>query len=97
MWLVDTSTSRERNFGIRAPFRVLDNLLERFIREEQLLIGLKQSCWKIFGSLISKKIHLGSQNGSECLGPKKMPKIVNCATIKETEKLKETMVRVQVK
>jgi hypothetical protein len=26
----------------------------------------------------------------------KLPKIVNCATIKETEKLKETMVGVQV-
>jgi hypothetical protein len=43
-----------------------------------------------------KKCHLGPQNGSRSSGPKKLPKIVNCATIKETEKLKETMVGVQV-
>ena len=39
-----------------------------------------------------KKRRLGPQNGSESLGPKKLLKIVSCATIKETEKLKETMV-----
>jgi hypothetical protein len=43
-----------------------------------------------------KKRRLGPQNGSESSGPEKLPKIVNCATIKETEKLKETMVGVQV-
>ena len=43
-----------------------------------------------------KKRHLGSQNGCGSSGPEKLPKIVNCATIKETEKLKETMVGVQV-
>jgi hypothetical protein len=40
-----------------------------------------------------QKHRLGPQNGS---GPEKMPKIVNCATIDETVKLKETMVGVQV-
>jgi hypothetical protein len=44
----------------------------------------------------NKKCCLGSQNGSGSSGPKKQLKIVNCATIKETEKLKETMVWVQV-
>ena len=43
-----------------------------------------------------KKRHLGPQNGSESLGPEKLPKIVNCATIKESGKLKETTVGVQV-
>ena len=43
-----------------------------------------------------KKHRLGPQNGSRSLGPKKLPKIVNCATIKETGKLKERMVGVQV-
>ena len=43
-----------------------------------------------------KKCRLWPQNSSESLGPKKMPKIVNCATIKETKKMKETMVGVQV-
>jgi hypothetical protein len=43
-----------------------------------------------------KKRHLGPQNGSGSSRPKKLPKIVNCATIKETEKLKETMVGVQL-
>jgi hypothetical protein len=43
-----------------------------------------------------KKLCLGPQNGSGSSGPKKLPKIVNCATIKEIEKLKETMVGVQV-
>jgi len=32
-----------------------------------------------------KKRHLGPQNGSISLGPKKLLKIVNCAIIKETE------------
>jgi hypothetical protein len=43
-----------------------------------------------------KKRRLGPQNGSGSSGPEKLPKIVNCATNKETEKLKETMVGVQV-
>jgi hypothetical protein len=43
-----------------------------------------------------KKHRLGPQNDSGSLGPEKLLKIVNCATIKETEKLKETMVWVQV-
>jgi hypothetical protein len=42
-----------------------------------------------------KKRRLGCQNGSGS-GPKKLLKIVNCATIKETEKPKETMVWFQV-
>lgn len=33
-----------------------------------------------------------SPNSSGSLGPAKLPKIVNCATNKDTEKLKETMV-----
>jgi hypothetical protein len=43
-----------------------------------------------------KKNRLRSQNGSGSSRPEKLPKIVNCATIKENEKLKETMVVVQV-
>jgi hypothetical protein len=43
-----------------------------------------------------KKCHLGPQNDFRSSRPKKLPKIVNCATIKETEKMKETMVGVQV-
>ena len=43
-----------------------------------------------------KKCRLGPQNGFRSLGPEKIPKIVNCATIKETGKLKEAMVGVQV-
>jgi hypothetical protein len=46
--------------------------------------------------LIPKKRRLGPQNGSGSSRPEKLPKIVNCATIKETEKLKETMVEVKV-
>ena len=45
---------------------------------------------------LQQKHLLGHQNDSRCLGPKKLLKIVNCATIKETGKLKETMVGVQV-
>ena len=40
-----------------------------------------------------KKRRLGPQNGSGSLG---LSKIVNCATIKETRKLKKRMVAVQV-
>jgi len=36
--------------------------------------------------IFPKERHLGPQNGSDSLGPKKLPKIVNCATIKEIEK-----------
>ena len=43
-----------------------------------------------------KKRCLGPQNGSRSSGPEKLLKIVNCDTIKETEKLKETVVGVQV-
>jgi hypothetical protein len=43
-----------------------------------------------------KKRRSGPQNGSGSSGPEKLPKIVNCARIKKTEKLKETMVGVQV-
>ena len=43
-----------------------------------------------------QKHRLGPQNGSGRSGPEKMPKIVNCPTIDETVKLKETMVGVQV-
>ena len=44
----------------------------------------------------AKKCCLGPQNGFGSLGPEKIPKILNCATIKEIEKLKEKMVGVQV-
>jgi hypothetical protein len=44
----------------------------------------------------AKKHRLGPQNGYGSSGLEKLLKIVNCATIKETEKLKETMVWVQV-
>ena len=43
-----------------------------------------------------KKRRLGAQNGSRSLGLEKLLNIVNCAIIKETEKLKETMVGPQV-
>ena len=43
-----------------------------------------------------KRRRLGPQNGYGSLGPEKLTKIVNCAIINETEKLKETMARAQV-
>ena len=43
-----------------------------------------------------KKNRFGPQNDFESSGPEKMTKIVNCAIIKETEKLKQTMARAQV-
>jgi hypothetical protein len=43
-----------------------------------------------------KTRRLGPQNGSRSSGPEKLLKMVNCATINETKKLKETMVWVQV-
>jgi len=52
---------------------------------------------KIFDGIFSKKKHrLGPQNDSESLGPEKLLKIVNYATIRENKKLKEAMVGVQV-
>ena len=46
--------------------------------------------------ILPKKHRLGPQNGFASLGLEKLQKIVNCATIKETEKMKETVVGVQV-
>lgn len=46
--------------------------------------------------ILLKECRLGPQNGSGSSILGKLPKIVNCATIKETGKLKETMVGVQV-
>ena len=43
-----------------------------------------------------KKCHLGPQNSSKSSGIEELLKIVNYATIKETKKMKETMVWVQV-
>ena len=43
-----------------------------------------------------KKHRLGPKNSFESLEPENLTKIVNCAIIKETEKLKETMARAQV-
>ena len=43
-----------------------------------------------------KKRRLGPQNDSKSSRLEKLPKIVNCVTIKETEKLREKMVGVQV-
>lgn len=43
-----------------------------------------------------KKCRLGPQNDSGSLGPEKLPKIVNYATIKKTKNMKEIMVGVQV-
>ena len=44
-----------------------------------------------------QKRRLGPQNSFGSSGPKKeLPKIVNCYKNKETEKMKETMVGVQV-
>ena len=48
------------------------------------------------GGIFPKKCCLGPQNDSRSLGPEKLPKIVNYATIKEAEKLKETIVGVHV-
>ena len=51
---------------------------------------------KFSGEAMPKKRRLGPQNGFESLGTEKMLKIVYCAIIKETKKLKETMVGPQV-
>jgi len=50
---------------------------------------------KIARGRFPKKRRLGPQNVSESLGPEKLLKIVNYAIIKESEKLKETVVGVQ--
>ena len=52
--------------------------------------------WAHVAPSFPKKRGLGPQNGFGSSGPKKLLKIVNCAIIKETEKLKETIVVVQV-
>ena len=39
---------------------------------------------------------LGPQNGFGSSRPEKLPKIVNCAKIKETKQLKETMLGIHV-
>jgi len=51
---------------------------------------------KISDGRFPKKRCLGLQNSSGSLGPKKLLKVVNYVIIKETKKLKEVMVGVQV-
>ena len=51
---------------------------------------------QITKAMFPKEHSLVPKNGFGSSGPEKLPKIVNCATINETEKLKEKMVRVQV-
>jgi len=51
---------------------------------------------KTAGGRFPKKRRLGPQNSSGSLEPKKLLKIVNCTIIKESEKLKETIVGVQM-
>jgi len=52
--------------------------------------------WTHVAPSFPKKCRLGPQNDSGSSGLEKLLKIVNCATIKETEKLKEIVVGVQV-
>ena len=54
------------------------------------------SPWTHVTPKFPKKHHLGPQNGSGTSGPEKLLKIVNCATIMETEKLKEIVVGVEM-
>ena len=54
------------------------------------------SPWMHVAPIFPKKNRLGPQNGFGSSGPKKLLKIVNCATIMEIENLKETVVGVQV-
>ncbi|MCY6525013.1 hypothetical protein, partial [Actinobacillus pleuropneumoniae] len=74
---------------VLSPFDVHDSPLERYLqglRQKRRFLSEKS------GSGFPKKRRLGPQNGSGSLGPEKLLKIVNCAIIKETEKLKETVV-----
>jgi len=50
----------------------------------------------LVGGILPKKHRWRPQNGSGSSRLKKLLKIINCATIKETEKLKETMVGVHM-
>jgi hypothetical protein len=50
----------------------------------------------IYGSIHAQKNSFRASKWLRKFRPKKLPKIVNCATIKEIEKLKERMVGVQV-
>ena len=52
--------------------------------------------WTHLAHIFPKKLRVGSQNGFGSSGTEKMLKLVNGAIIKETEKLKEKMVGIQV-
>jgi hypothetical protein len=76
MGVVDTSTSRGRNFCIRTMFGVLDTPLESSNRQERVLTSPRHSLWQSLGPRIPKKRRLGPQNGPGSLEPEKLPK--NC-------------------
>ena len=76
---------------ILSPFDTHDTSLEISLRGVQLKTKSQRD-----HSEQQKKRCLGPQNSSGSSRPEKRQKLVNCATIKETKKLKETMVRVQV-
>jgi len=52
--------------------------------------------WTHVAPIFPQKRHLGPQNAFGSSGPEKLLKIVNYDTVKEIEKLKQTMVGVQV-
>ena len=68
----------------------------KYLSEEYKIL-CERLCLETHVSLdFPKKCCLGPQNGFGSLGPEKMLKIVNCDTIKETKKMKEKKVGVEV-
>jgi hypothetical protein len=79
-------------------FDAYDTYLEISIRGLQLPTMNKMAHNALIFSnhIMPQKRRSRPQNGFGTSGLEKLPKIVNCTTIKEIENFKETMVRVQV-
>ena len=67
-------------------FDTYDTSLEIFIQGLQLLTTNTKLKLVLANCDFPKKRHLGPQNGFESSRPEKLPKTVNCVTIKETGK-----------
>jgi hypothetical protein len=72
--VVDTSTSRGRNFCIRSPFGALDTLLKKYSQGVHISLNLSCAFSYMLNVVEPKKRHLGPQNDPGSLGPEKTVK-----------------------
>ena len=95
VWLNWYINFQGRNFGTRSQFDVYNSLL-KVLSKNYNFLKRNIGPWTHVAPRFPKECCLGPQNGSRSSRLEKLLKIVNYATITETEKLKETVVGIQM-